>query len=142
MYDMAQRLQNNPDKEIHIIYLGDHDPSGIDMTRDVKERLELFSYTDVYVHRVALNMAQIEEYNPPENPAKMTDSRADAYIAQYGESSWELDALEPRVLAQIVRDEVMSLVDEDLLEVAKKQQRTWREELAAMSQKYLDDKRQ
>jgi hypothetical protein len=45
MHEIGERLQSKADdgKEICIIYLGDHDPSGIDMTRDVKERLGLFS---------------------------------------------------------------------------------------------------
>ena len=62
-----------------IIHLGDHDPSGIDMTRDIQERLQMFG-ADVYVKRVALTMNQIGTYNPPPNPAKITDSRASKYI--------------------------------------------------------------
>jgi hypothetical protein len=57
---------------------------------------------DLKVCRLALNMDQIERYNPPPNPAKLTDSRANGYIARYGSSSWELDALEPTVLARLV----------------------------------------
>lgn len=106
-------------KELFVIYLGDHDPSGIDMSRDVKERLELFLRVSIgedyplNLQRVALNMDQIEELNPPENPAKVTDSRAADYIAKFGESSWELDAIEPRQLAEIVSDAVRGCMDED-----------------------------
>lgn len=99
---------------IRIFYLGDHDPSGIDMTRDVANRLKLFSdYIPIEVHRLALNMDQIEELEPPENPAKTTDSRARDYIERFGTSSWELDAVAPDALAQIVRDAVESFRDED-----------------------------
>lgn len=98
---------------IKIFYLGDHDPSGIDMTRDVANRLKIFSdYIPIEVVRLALNMDQIEELNPPENPAKVTDSRARDYIQRFGESSWELDAVAPDALAQIVRDAVESFRDE------------------------------
>lgn len=99
---------------IGIIYFGDHDPSGIDMTRDVAARLSRMSdFTPIEVHRVALNMEQVEKLNPPENPAKETDSRAASYIAKFGNSSWELDAVKPDALATMVRDKIMDFRDED-----------------------------
>jgi len=53
--------------------------------------------------RLALNRDQIDEYEPPPNPAKVTDSRYASYVQVYGEDSWELDALDPRVLSDLVR---------------------------------------
>ena len=101
-------------KSTTILYLGDHDPSGIDMTRDVQSRLSIFSNSDVEVKRLALNMDQVEQYNPPPNPAKVTDSRANDYISKFGEDSWELDALEPNAIVQLIRDAVLGIRDEDL----------------------------
>lgn len=60
----------------------------------------------VEVERIALNMNQIKMYNPPPNPAKVTDSRAVGYIAEFGEDSWELDALEPRVIADLIEKQI------------------------------------
>jgi hypothetical protein len=117
LYRMSKRLENKvlDDKQVCIIHLGDHDPSGIDMTRDLADRLELFSYGEpVQVVRLALNMDQVEQYGPPENPTKLSDTRAAVYIAEYGYSSWELDALEPRVLAELVKGHVRSLRDDVL----------------------------
>jgi len=97
-----------------VIHLGDHDPSGIDMTRDNDDRLNMFSgYCGVEVKRIALNMSQIEQYSPPPNPAKMSDSRAGAYVEQYGNSSWELDALEPRVLERLIQSTIDEYKDPD-----------------------------
>lgn len=56
--------------------------------------------------RLALNMNQVEEQQPPPNPAKVTDSRFESYEAKYGDESWELDALQPAYLTQLVRDAV------------------------------------
>jgi hypothetical protein len=56
----------------------------------------------VQVHRIALNMNQIRSMRPPENPAKLTDSRASGYVRRFGKSSWELDAIEPAKLARQV----------------------------------------
>lgn len=95
-----------------ILHLGDHDPSGIDMTRDLQERLELFTYGVVSdVHRIGLTMEQIEELSPPENPAKATDSRFESYREQFGESSWELDALSPAYLNELVTEHIKDNLD-------------------------------
>jgi hypothetical protein len=84
-----------------VIHLGDHDPSGIDMTRDISDRLALFG-AKVEVRRIALNMDQVEAYSPPPNPAKLTDARANGYITRYGNESWELDALDPATLDALI----------------------------------------
>lgn len=96
-----------------ILHLGDHDPSGKDMTRDILDRLELFTGMAIKVDRLALNWDQIEQYNPPPNPAKETDSRFEAYVAEFGNESWELDALEPTVIAALIRQAVEGIRDED-----------------------------
>ncbi len=89
-----------------VIHLGDHDPSGIDMSRDILDRLVMFTEKSVSVERIALNMDQVEQYNPPPNPAKITDSRAAKYIKRFGNESWELDALEPKVLDRLIEAKI------------------------------------
>ena len=115
MWGAAQRLKNwrRQGQTPVILYLGDHDPSGIDMTRDVADRMTLFA-GGMKVDRLALNWDQVERYNPPPNPAKLTDTRADAYVAKFGLSSWELDALDPTTLAGLIETAVASFRDEDL----------------------------
>lgn len=139
LYETGKRLCRYFDngKSIMVLYLGDHDPSGIDMTRDIEERLELFSRSSITVKRLALNMDQIDEYSPPENPAKTTDSRYMQYIDRFGYSSWELDALEPRILAGLVRDAVLEVRDEDLWQTAIEREQKMRETL----KKYASDYR-
>lgn len=101
------------DQQIVILHLGDHDPSGIDMTRDLQERIELFSYQSVELVRIALTMDQIEERSPPPNPAKTTDSRFAQYRERYGDESWELDALPPTYLAELVESHIRDRIDVD-----------------------------
>ena len=96
-----------------VIYLGDHDPSGIDMTRDHRDRLKLLTGgSSVEVIRIALNMDQINKFNPPPNPAKLTDSRAIDYIRKFGMTSWELDALSPDTIGAMVEKQIVGLRDE------------------------------
>lgn len=115
IWEAAQRfghITEETGKEVHIIHLGDHDPSGLDMTRDIEDRLRLMiGSTPFFVHRIALSMAQIEEYEPPPNPAKLTDSRIDGYMERYGTESWELDALEPAVLDRIIIEAIDKYID-------------------------------
>ncbi len=97
-----------------VLHLGDHDPSGMDMTRDNDRRLTLFAgYESVTVRRIALNMDQIQEHNPPPQPAKGTDARFPDYLAKYGDESWELDALEPQMLVDLIRETIAEYVDDD-----------------------------
>lgn len=112
-------------KECVLIHLGDHDPSGMDMTRDNADRLNLFTgYEEplVDVQRVALNMDQVKKYKPPPNPAKLTDTRAGKYIKQYGKVSWELDALEPQVMVDTIQTSFKDLIDFKRWEEVQKEQ--------------------
>ena len=85
------------------------------MTRDIEDRLDLMTYgTDITVKRLALNQEQIALYQPPPNPAKLTDSRAEKYVNLYGAESWELDALEPQILDSMIEDTITAFLDEDL----------------------------
>jgi len=106
-------------KQPIILHLGDHDPSGIDMTRDNRERLDMFSGFSAEVRRLALNMDQIDQYSPPPNPAKITDSRFQGYVDKHGKSSWELDALDPSIIAELVEDNVKKLIDFNQWEIDK-----------------------
>ena len=119
-----------------VFHLGDHDPSGIDMTRDNSERLALFARTDVKVQRLALNINQIDEYNPPPNPAKVTDSRFETYQRRFGDHSWELDALEPAVLVELVRGAVENLCDFTIREEVEADQRRAREQIAKIADQF------
>ena len=150
-----------------ILHLGDHDPSGVDMTRDLEERLSLFwrlvdSKTKeplkVPVIRLALNMNQILQYGPPQNYAKLTDSRAGvvrnkakqiigirpgSYIDKFSNldenygpidraentPSWELDALDPQVIVDLIQDAIDDLRDDEKWVEKQKEEKRDRQQL-------------
>lgn len=169
-------------KSITVLYLGDHDSSGLDMIRDVRERImnmltkgdfkndiwqtandwrlkegiypiemynmgliseksikELmnkdgFDASDKAINEfesaeiqlwiegndmfkvvpIGLTMDQINLYNPPANPAKITDPRAANYIREHGNISWEVDALEPEVIVKLVSEQIKKNIDMEL----------------------------
>ena len=166
-----------------VIHLGDHDPSGIDMTRDITDRLRKFILQDwlndqmptvdedefitlgdiakhivhyldtgghgidpadnvgreaLTIKRIALNMDQVEQYNPPPNPAKITDSRAEGYIAEYGEESWELDALDPATLEGLITDSILEELVTDRYGVIVDSEDDQRQVLLSASQRWED----
>lgn len=138
MWSAAQRFIDQGHRESRtIIHLGDHDPSGIDMTRDIQDRLEMFE-ADVYVKRVALTIEQINQFNPPPNPTKLTDSRATSYIEQFGHECWELDALEPQVISELIEEEVLALVDCEISDRVESKESKDKQFLQKLCDNYYD----
>jgi len=149
MYRRGKKIREKllDGKHILIVYLGDHDPSGLDMDRDILGRIGMFAGVGdaccetayegeepieidrFELVRIALTMKQIDHYKPPPNPAKITDSRAAGYIRKHGDESWELDALEPRVLADLVRRSVKAVRDDTLWRSAVARELEMRESL-------------
>lgn len=122
-------------KELFLFYLGDHDPSGIDMSRSNQELLDLYSYAgdtgiEVNLIRLALNMDQVRRYNPPPNPTKETDKRADGYIREFGYTSWELDALKPGVVDGLIDNAIREIIDLDQFNEDKERETKNRDELS------------
>lgn len=132
MYDVGKRLHERfvvGGKQLHIFALADHDPSGQDITRDLANRLSLFSNCPVNVHRLALNMDQVGKFNLPENPAKITDPRANGYIKKFGDSSWELDAIPVETLAEWVTGAIDMLRNKSIWDADVEREDQIREEM-------------
>lgn len=123
MWLAAQRIREMEAQGqfVTILHLGDHDPSGIDMSRDIQDRLCGFG-CDCEIKRIALNMDQIDQYNPPPNPAKVTDSRSAGYIDRFGTESWELDALEPEVIVELIQSHIELHTDSFYYEHARQEE--------------------
>lgn len=120
---IADRWSRNNQTTL-ILHFGDHDPSGLDMTRDITESLKVFHDSDhgmeqrpyraediIEVRRLALNMNQIRVLKPVPQPNKKSDPREEWYAAKYGQESWELDALDPVALHKLVEDELAGVIE-------------------------------
>ena len=134
MHDAFERFDAQTNS--YILYLGDHDPSGLDMVRDIEKRLEDFGVDDLVVRHVAITREQIDEYHPPPNPAKVTDPRANDYIALHGDSSWEVDALNPETLHELLIKEIEGLIDRDKYEMILEQEEEDKEKLREFAEGY------
>ena len=125
LWSAAQRFMDYEKigKASIIFHFADHDPSGVHMTDDLVNRLEMFR-CNCKVQRIALNLDQVRQYDLPPNYAKEKDTNKDNYVQRFGfETCWELDALEPTVIADLIRETVLSVRDEDVWEQAEKVER-------------------
>lgn len=134
MYESAQRFLDHEGAPT-LLYIGDMDPSGEDMVRDIRERLMTFGVSDIEVRKIALTMDQIQQYNPPPNPAKISDPRAAAYIDKHGASSWEVDALPPEVLNDLIREAFKEIIDTEKMNEIIETEETDKERLREMVEK-------
>ncbi len=140
MHVAAERFIDNCDKDCYVLHFGDHDPSGTDMSRDISDRLMLFNARHVTIKRMALNYDQVLEYNPPPNFAKITDSRFKTYQEMYGDYSWELDALSPEVISELIQDEICDLIDTSKFEEDLDREEQEIEEVLSIVDKIKGDK--
>lgn len=127
-----------PSRDVTLFYLGDHDPSGIDMPRDIESRLQMFGASSVTVRRIALNMDQIIALNPPPNPAKVTDARYTGYEAEHGEQSWELDAMGPEQMEEIIETHIVELLDMDVWEATLEREKEQKERLDVVAEEWTE----
>ncbi len=127
MYESAQRVRRGTldgEREAIILYLGDHDPSGQDMVRDIDARLRRYTRDelDIGVVSVALTTAQVRSHRPPPNPTKLTDSRAKTYMKAHGRECWEVDALDPATLQGLIRAALEAAIDQDMMDTVVAQE--------------------
>ena len=68
----------------------------------------------IEVRRLGLTWDQVQQYNPPPNFVKEKDKRTKAYKAEFGiDQCWELDALSPTVIVDLIRTAIEALIDWD-----------------------------
>lgn len=137
-YELAQRLEEGhvQGREVHIVYFGDHDPSGVDIYRFIKDMCNRFGL-DIHFHRAGITSEQIEKYNIPPMMAKTSDSRYNGFVAEHGTDVVELDALDPDVLIQIVKDEIEERLDQDIREETQAEEEQKQNEIKDLVENYM-----
>jgi hypothetical protein len=135
--DEWQRIE----KPIFAYYLGDFDPSGFDLERDLREKLARYSgrwcvQSDIFDEnrswaklttgpgytvdsdsfcwgRLAVQYADFHDHNLIPLPVKQKDRRARAFIERHGDECAEVDALPPSELRSRVRQAIESHIDQE-----------------------------
>ncbi len=115
-------------KPIFAYYLGDFDPSGFDIERDLAEKLSRYSDRNVwhvpwgdepvdpqpdavYWTRLAVCEGDFEEHNLIRLPVKNSDMRTKAFLAAHGAHCAEVDAIPPAELRSRVQAAILSHID-------------------------------
>lgn len=138
LYEAAQRLMDI-DKPITILYFGDLDPRGRDIERYITETLKDFGVS-ADVKRVALTRQQVEAYGLPHAPTKRTDTMARQWVESFGDAVWELDALEPNLLVQLVEHSILEHFDMEAFKKRNQLLQQYRDKINEIVQKlFLGD---
>lgn len=125
-YESNDGLGHNMDIEEsepinYFLYFGDWDPSGLNIPEAINNNMDevpslsqngASNYT--YKH-IALEPEFIEKYNLIPAPAKETDSRHDRFVEEHGKNVYELDALDPKVLQELIKNTIIAHIDGDTL---------------------------
>jgi len=113
-HDLARELADN-EAATEIPHIGDHDPSGVHVFRalaeDIAEMTLGLGGAEPTFSRLAVTPAQARDLNLPSAPPKLTDRRSFD-----GNETWQAEAIPPDVLAEIVRDAIVSRQDEEIRE--------------------------
>lgn len=115
LYDAAAEIEAQG-KPAFLYYFGDHDPSGVDISRKVEEELRGFAPdAQIEFERVAVTRHQIARWNLPTRPTKQTDSRAKGFEGE----SVEVDAIEPHQLRYLAECAITHHIDRRALEATR-----------------------
>lgn len=121
-WEAEEKDKELPTQHLVVLYIGDHDPSGCNITDKVREELALYGAWDFTVERIAITCEETCQSDDPElhsAPAKVTDARHRGYVIEHGsEEAWEVESLEPSVLSQRVTDAIDQWRDPDAWEEA------------------------
>ena len=108
-------------KATYVLHLADHDPSGLGMTQDLRNRFARYDAGFIQVERIGLNIDQVREFDLRPNPVKKADSRTAEYVQTFGNDCWELDALPPNELQKLIVTEIEGYIDEERWEATEKE---------------------
>lgn len=139
LWAVAQRMleHQRQHQSVVILFLGDHDPSGLDTIRDIESRLGLYGVQELIVSRLAINMDQVSTYNIPANPSKIPDGRSAGYVKLYGNDSWELDAMEPNLIHALITKSIKKYRDGKIYNSVIRREHREKEKIRGISEQWI-----
>jgi hypothetical protein len=144
MHELAQDIAGDKRRTV-LLYVGDYDPSGLYMSQeDLPGRLANYgagnSEDDYMFRRVALSASDVQggDLPPFDVETKKKDPRYRWFVSRYGNSAWELDAMDPNELRDRVRQEVEDYINRDEWERHKTIEAAQRETTKRIAQAMAD----
>ena len=126
------------EKPITVYYVGDHDPSGRDLERNIREKLARYAEREFAWQRLAVLEEHFDEYDILALDPKPQDKRYHWFIENFGDRCAEVEAVPANDLRQILRDAIESHIPagewERLQQVEQAEQEHWEATLGRLRQ--------
>jgi hypothetical protein len=117
----------NIGKPAYIYHLGDWDPSGQNAADHIERKLREYAPgVPIHFEKLAVTEQQIIDWKLPTRPTKTSDSRSKNWKGD----SVELDAIDPNILRQLVRDRIERHISPQRLAVIEAAEQSEREAAA------------
>ncbi|MBP9904872.1 MAG: hypothetical protein KBF66_04890 [Rhodoferax sp.] len=102
-----------------VLYIGDFDPSGMFMSEiDLPARLKRYG-SQWQFQRIAVLKSDTKKLPSFDASTKASDKRYEWFVENYGQTCWELDAIDPNDLRQRVREQIETRLNLPAWEHAK-----------------------
>jgi hypothetical protein len=112
---MAKRFKMSGKEKLLLLVLCDWDPEGEDIGKSFARSMrDDFGIRDVEAVKVALTREQVRDMKlPPEMKAKSGSSRRKKFVEQHGDDVFELEAVPPNRLQEILTEAIDNVIDVD-----------------------------
>jgi hypothetical protein len=112
---IADRFELSGKDKLVLICVTDFDPEGERIPHALARSLrDDFSIDDVELIKATLTAEQVQDLNlPPQTLAKESSVNYRRFVAEYGKNTYEVEALRPDKLQEIVRATIESAIDRD-----------------------------
>lgn len=112
---MCNRFLKSGKEQLVLLVVSDFDPEGESIAESFARSMrDDFDIEEIFPVKVALTHEQVVEMElPPNFTAKEGSSRYKKFVEKYGENVFELEAIEPAALQQILREAILSVLDVD-----------------------------
>jgi hypothetical protein len=126
-------------KPIFAYYLGDFDPSGFDIERDLRQKLSRYSGgCSFYWTRLAVRSDDFDDFDLIRLPVKKRDPRARSFVCEHGDYGAEVDAISPNELRHRVQQAILSHVDMSRWQKLQEVERLEQESVARIATAWAD----
>jgi hypothetical protein len=116
-HEIAEKFIKSGKKRLVVLILSDFDPDGEMIANSFSVSMrDDFGIEAIYPVKVALKKEQIDAFHLPEsiNKAKQGSSNYKNFVKKYGPDVYELEALKPKALQELLDDAIKSVIDIDL----------------------------
>jgi hypothetical protein len=136
-YDLACRFRETQKAKLVLLMLSDYDPDGEEISHSFARSMrDDFGIANIHPVKVALNRDQVDALAlVPVMQAKAGSSNFDRFTQKHGHDVFELEAIPPARLQEMLREVILGVIDVDALNREKEQEVDDQTQLVALKRK-------